>query len=453
MRAEDDFTRRAGALLRAAANDLKRDDENAERELGLEKGTFAEYCAGTRPVTWELMRRAAEVWPLDERDLLPGRDDCPAGVRVMRHEESRAGGRVLSRGGEPYYEYRDTAMSRIASYRPEWIRMLRVVEDDEPDNPLVQWNRGHLLYQFTYFIGPVNYYYRWNGVSHCVPMDTGDSVWGLPFAPHSFTSRSATEPACILALTYGGSLLGDAQRELAVLGNATTRALAIPLDEDTRRPGAMIRSFMDAGAVTVAELTDRTGLSPERTEELAEGATHPDVEELDLLARALGVSVRDLLPPRTETADGISLQHARDARSWVWPEEDAPAYRITRLAGDPLHPHTSALQVDVLASAAGRSAPLTTYQHQYLYVLGDEPVSLRWEFAGRQVEERLAPGDSAYVRPQVPITFAATGEGGRPRVLLLRISGSVTPEVRYAVGTMAPGGVDRYVAEDRLWYS
>ncbi|MFH7339359.1 helix-turn-helix domain-containing protein [Streptomyces sp. KHY 26] len=453
MRAEDDFTRRAGALLRAAANDLKRDDENAERELGLEKGTFAEYCAGTRPVTWELMRRAAEVWPLDERDLLPGHDDCPAGVRVMRHEESRAGGRVLSRGGEPYYEYRDTAMSRIASYRPEWIRMLRVVEDDDPDNPLVQWNRGHLLYQFTYFIGPVNYYYRWNGVSACVPMDTGDSVWGLPFAPHSFTSRSATEPACILALTYGGSLLGDAQRELAVLGNATTRALAIPLDEHARRPGAMIRSFMDAGAVTVAELADRTGLSPERAGELAEGATHPDTKELDLLAHALGVSVRDLLPPRTETAGGISLQHARDARSWVWPGEDAPAYRITRLAGDPLHPHTSALQVDVLASAAGRSAPLTTYQHQYLYVLGDQPVTMCWEFAGRQAEETLTPGDSAYVRPQVPITFAATGEGGRPRVLLLRISGSVTPEVRYAVGTMAPGGVDRYVAEDRLWYS
>ncbi|MFH9942123.1 helix-turn-helix domain-containing protein [Streptomyces murinus] len=453
MRAEDDFHRRAGALLRAAANDLKRDDENAERELALEQGSFAEYTAGTRPVTWDLMRRAAEVWPLNERDLLPGHDDCPAGLRITRHKESVASGRALSRGGEPYYEYRDTAMSRIASYRPEWIRMLRVVEDDDPDNPLVQWNRGHLLYQFTYFIGPVNYYYRWNGVSHCVPMNTGDSVWGLPFAPHSFASRSKTEPACILALTYGGSLLGDAQRELAVLGNATTRALAVPLDGAARRPGAMIRSFMDAGAVTVAELADRTGLTRERAEELAGGDVPPDPEELDLLAAALGVSVRDLLPPRTGTADGVSLRYARDARSWVWPDEGAPAYRMTRLAGDPLHPHTSALRVDVLADTADRSAPLTTYQHQYLYVLGAEPVSLSWEFGGRRVEETLAPGDSAYVRPQVPITFAAAEEGRRAQILLLRISGSVTPEVRYAVGTMAAGGVDRYVAEDRLWYS
>lgn len=57
------------------------------------------------------------------------------------------------------------------------------------------------------------------------------------------------------------------------------------------------------------------------------------------------------------------------------------------------------------------------------------------------------------MRPQVPITFAAAEEGRRAQILLLRISGSVTPEVRYAVGTMAAGGVDRYVAEDRLWYS
>lgn len=452
MRPEDGFARRAGALLRAAANDLKRDDENAERELGLDRGTFAQYTEGNRPVDWELMSRAAEVWPLNERDLLPVHDDCPLGVGIMRDEESRASSRVLSRAGRPYYEYRDTAMSRIASYRPEWIRMLRVVDDNEADNPLVQWNRGHLLYQFTYFIGPVNYYYRWNGVSHCVPMETGDSVWGLPFAPHSFAARTDTEPACILALTYGGALVGDAQRELAVLGRTAAHALAVPSAEGAGVPGAVIRSFMDAGAVTVAELADRTGLSPRRAEELVRGSGSPDADELALLASGLGVSVRDLLLPRSETADGVSIRHARSARSWELPGDGEAAYRITGLAGDPLHPHTSALQVDVLLGDLGRAVPLSTYQHQYLYVLGDDPVSLRWEFAGERFEDTLAPGDSAYVLPQVPVAFAAA-DGGRPRLLLLRIAGAVTPEVRHALGTMATGGIDRYVAEDRLWYS
>ncbi|MFI6444114.1 hypothetical protein [Kitasatospora sp. NPDC050543] len=449
----DGFARRAGALLRSAANDLKRDDEHAERDLGLERGTFRSYTDGQRPLDWELIRRAAEVWPLNERDLLPAHDDCPRGLAVMREKDSMAGARVLSRAGRPYYEYRDTAMSRIASYRPEWIRMLQVVGDDEADNPLVQWNRGHLLYQFTYFVGPVNYYCRWEGRSRCVPMETGDSVWGLPFAPHSFAARTDAEPAYILALTYGGGLTGDAQRELAVLGRSAAHALALPVTADPSVTARMIRSFMDAGALTATELAGRTGLPQRRTEALVGGAEPAGPDELALLAFGLGVSVRDLLPPRTGTDGGVAIQHARDARRWELPGEDGrPAYLVTRLAGDPLHPHTSALQLDVLGSDAARPSPLTTYQHQYVYVLGREGVRVRWEFAGEHFEEVLEAGASAYIRPQVPVTFTAP-DGGRPRLLLLRIAGAVTPEVRHALGTMAAGGPDRYIAEDRLWYS
>jgi hypothetical protein len=448
----DDFNRRAGALLRAAANDLKRDDENAERELGLAPGTFGAYATGAAPVSWELVRRAAQVWPLNERDLLPVHDDCPQGLRLTRAKESQASSRVLSRGGQPYYEYRDTAMSRIASYRPEWIRMLQVVDDDDPDNPLVRWNRGHLLYQLTYFVGPVNYYFRWDGGSHCVPMSTGDSVWGLPFAPHSFTARTADEPAYILALTYGGELVGDAQRELSVLGPRAARELALDLTDPVAATAAMIRSFMAAGLVTVAELADRTGLPAGRTEALVGGEDRPGAGELARIAAGLRVCVRDLLPPGTGVRGGVSIHRLADGPRWVLPADGEPAYAVTRLAGDPMHPHTSALQLEVLADGPRPAARLSTYQHQYLYLLDGGAARVTWEWGGQQRTEVLEPGDSAYLAPRVPVTFAAAGPG-RPRLLLLRIAGSVSTEVRYALGAMAAGGIDRYVAEDRLWYS
>src|SRR5262245_36136614 len=130
---------RAAALLRSAANDLKRDDATAESELGLPSGSFAAYTSGARTITWELIERAVRAWPLDERDLLAGHDDCPGGVSVFRHAESVRSSRVIDRGGRPYYEYRDTAMSRVASFRPEWIRML-VTADGGADDPAVQWN-------------------------------------------------------------------------------------------------------------------------------------------------------------------------------------------------------------------------------------------------------------------------------------------------------------------------
>ncbi|MFE2926836.1 helix-turn-helix domain-containing protein [Streptomyces goshikiensis] len=450
---DPDFDRRAAALLRAAANDLKRDDTAAERDLGLAPGTFAELTCGERPVSWDLLSRAARVWPLSERDLLPLRDDAPRGVRVMRAEESFASSRTLSRGGVDYYEYRDTAMSRIASYRPEWIRMLQPVGDNDPLNPEVRWNRGHLLYQFTYFVGPVNYYHRWGDHVACVPMSTGDSVWGLPFAPHSFTTRSADEPAYILALTYGGELVGDAQRELAVLGADAARKSVLPFTEDAAAP-ALLRAFVLARALTLEELADRSGLTVAHVTALTDGERQPTEGDLGRLAEALGISIRDLLAPRTTTDGGVAVRHAASARRWHYPA-DSPAYRFTELAGDPSHPHTSALEVEVLADSVASASWLTTYQHTYLYVLGDQPVRLLWEAGGERHIADLRPGDSAYVAPQVPALFVS--EGSEPteaaRILLLRIAGTVRPEVRHALGAMAEDGLQRYINEDRLWYA
>ena len=300
LQGTEQFRRRAAALLRAVANDLKRDDASAEADLGLPAGTFAELTSGRRPITWDVVQRAVEVWPLNERDLLPGHDDCEAGVRIVRVDESVRSSRIIERAGAPYYEYRDTAMSRVASYRPEWIRMLRHVPDDSPDHPAVQWNHGHLLYQFTYFVGPVNYYFRWNGESRCAVMNTGDSVWGLPFAPHSFTTRSTEEPAYILALTYGANLVGDAQRELSVLGPDTASKMVLPLGST----GALVRSLLDARMLTLPELARRTAIGESRLKSLCADESAAKPHELAALADALQVPVRELLAPEATTKIG-----------------------------------------------------------------------------------------------------------------------------------------------------
>jgi methylphosphonate synthase len=65
----------------------------------------------------------------------------------------------------------------------------------------------------------------------------------------------------------------------------------------------------------------------------------------------------------------------------------------------------------------------------------------------------IEDGDSLYVEPRTPIGFAAaTDRGQPPRILLLRIGGAARTEVRSALSAMAPGGIERYISEDRLWY-
>ena len=142
---------------------------------------------------------------MSSRDFYLIDDDCQDGIKIMRSIDSEKSARIMNRGGRPYYEYRDTAVSSVGLFRPEWIEELCVVDDNEPDNKSVHWNKGHFMHQFTYFIGDVNYYYLdSNGKKKVAIMNTGDSVYGTPFRPHTFATRKgAKKNGLILALTYG----------------------------------------------------------------------------------------------------------------------------------------------------------------------------------------------------------------------------------------------------------
>lgn len=446
------YRARMGALLRSTANDLKRNSAAAAKDLGLSEVEYQDLVNGRQEISGTALAAISRSWPVNERDILPIHNDCPDGVLRFAVEDSVVSARVLPRGGADYYEYRDTAMSRLASFRPEWIRMLAVVDDDEHDNPAVQWNNGHLLYQFTYFVGPVNYYYRWAGRSHVLRMQTGDSIWGLPFSPHTFTARNTDEPAYILALTYGGELTGDARHELAALGLGTSRKYAMAAAGQAVTAGQQVRSFLDAASMSVDELARRTGWPAGRVAELVDGDLTPSGDELAVLADALRVSVRDLLPIGIDSPNDICLVRATDARRWPHPSAAQEDYTVTELAGNRMHPHTRALEIRPHREKGDVGDTLITYQHQYLYNVGSDPLVMHWEHAGQAHRAVLRPGDSTYVMPFVPCAYGIEGTSDHPRLLALRINGSVTGEVRTALGAMHPGGLERMLHEDRPWY-
>jgi hypothetical protein len=444
---------RTGAVLRTLINDLKRNDESAAAELGVDLASFRAMLAGERPIPAEVVERAVEIWPLNERDFHTIHADCPDGVRIVRRPESEASSRVLDRGGRGYYEYRDTAMSRMAMFRPEWIRMLQVVDSEDADDPRVEWNDGHLLHQFTYFVGDINYYYQWNGRRRCAAMRTGDSVWGLPFAPHSFTARRTQEPVYILALTYGAGLVGDAQHELAALGVEAARRWAIPVADEAAAGAALLRLHAGSAGMTAPALARLAGLPEARAVDLLAGAAAPDDEELERLAAALGVHRRDLLPVTDDTVDGVRLLPREQVPRWGFPDERAPDYRLGRLAGSRLHPFTRGMEIDVLAAGDGpEPAVLETACHQYVYCLGPAPVRLAWSWRGGRFEEVVEAGDSLYVQPFVPHRLRRESAGSTSRLLALRIAGKTRLEAMTELGAMAPDGVARVVAEDRQWY-
>jgi len=450
------FRQRAGATFRSVINDLKRNTEAAAADLGVPPEVVAGVIAGERDLPAELLRRAVEVWPVNERDFLPVHDDAPDGVRICRAAESAATSRVFQRGGVDYYEYRDTAMSRLAMFRPEWIRMLQPVSDSRPDNPAVQWNRGHFLYQFTYFVGEVSYYYEWEGRRYCVEMSTGDSVAGLPYAPHSFTYRAGGS-GLILALTYGGRLLGDAQQELGALGADLAQQYALAGEPAA---AAVLREHLDDTMTPVARLAAESGVPRERLEDLLAGKDLPSYEELAAVARVLRVSVRDLLPVTGDERDGVCVVRGESAPAWSWPGTGPVAYQVRGLAGTRICPDSRGLELAVVGRDP-QPAMLRTGLHQYCFVIGPDPVRLRWQPAGAVPagavpagavrEEILHPDDSLYVKPFVPHGFTQLA-AGRSTVLVLRIGGKVAGDTRREAAALGAPALRRLVRDTAQWY-
>jgi methylphosphonate synthase len=442
---------RTGENFRAILNDLKRRPEDAASELGVPASEIEEIIGGERPLPPELVAKATATWPVSPRDFYLLRDDAPDGVRIHRAADSERSSRVMSRAGNDYYEYRDTAMSSLAQFRPEWIKELCVVDDDDAENPAVQWNNGHFLHQFTYFVGPVNFYYRGpDGAKQVAVMETGDSMYISPFVPHSFATRrnEAGELGVILALTYGDKLGGETRQEVSALGAELAGGLALEFGDRDRAFASLLRFQRNGLSLTPGELSRRAGLAPSRIEELGAGTSQPSDEELRALAAALRVNVRDLLVPEA-LEDAVLVQAYRDAARWQVPESD-PAYEMVELTPVRSMPFSKGLEINVLGDGPP-DADLQAGLHQYIYNVGPVPVTLAWRLDGDMRQDTIQPGDSAYLKPSLEHGYR--GAGGQ--LLVLRIGGRVTGDGQMELSRILahePRNLARVVGDSKQWY-
>lgn len=450
------FTRLLGAKILSEANDLKRTDAALASELALPLDHVQRILRGDCEAAeaLELIERMARAYPIDPSDLRLVEDDCTHGVRVMTAADSKASSRVFARvdrsgAHTAYYEYRDTAMSRLAPFRPEWIKMLRTVDDDRADNPDVVFNKGHFLHQYTMFVGPVNYYWEHDGVRSCRRMTTGDSVYGTPWWPHTFTSRDAAQEALILAVTFGGEVR-RAQKELYALGKRA-RALVLEHRQQKRAFIQLLRQHMANDDVTAAELAQLAharapGLDCKRV--FDEGSAVTD-EELRGLAACLDLEPSDLAVPPYRRSDDVLIVHRSERRAVLFPDEVLPLYRIERLARTTRMPMMRGSNVEVLAREPDLERGFFHSLHTWLYNTGAVPVKLAWLDDDARHEVTLAPGDSAYLQPLLRHAFAATEEG-EARLCIIRVGGSVGLAAQRELSTFSD--FDRVIEESTRWF-
>lgn len=437
---------RMGRNFLGILNDIKRRPEDAAKELGISIEEISSIINGKKPISPEIINHATKIWPVNARDFYIIQDDCPNGVKIMRSEESEKTSRIMSRAGNPYYEYRDTVMSTTAPFRPEWIMELCYVDGNDPNNPNVQWNNGHFMHQFTYFIGEVNFYYRGNnGEKKVAVFNTGDSMYITPFVPHTFATRNgAKQNGLILALTYGSKLTGDIQQELSSLSTDLGPEFALDFSNKETASAALLQYFIGISNLSIEELSKRTNISNERLADFQDGKVIPSESELKQLAIALNINTRDLMP-NDRTEDRVIVKYHNEGKKWFYPEETR-AYEFVELASSTNMPFSKAFEINI-QNSGNSDFDLSTGAHQYVYNVSNSSVIFNWILDGKSYQEVINPGDSVYVKPFVKHNFR--GEG---KLLVLRIGGKIAGDSQRELSIIGKANVHRAISETLQWF-
>lgn len=444
------FLKRQGANFLTLINDLKRNRQAAAEDLGIPREQVEKIIAGEMDIPEQVIERATRIWPVNKRDFRILEDDAPEGVLVMTKEQSQASSRVFARGGFDYYEYRDTAMSKVVPFRPEWILELCQVEDNDPENPHVQWNNGHFMHQFTMFINAVNFYYMEDRRKKVMAANMGDSMYITPFVPHTFATRRQDsqrlyqgKKGLILAMTYGNKLFGDPQHELSALGGNIPHQYLMDTSSREKHSAYLLKQQMEGLTISKKDLSKLSSINEKTIEEFIRGERLPSIKEYQKLAKVLSINSRDLMPPDAFDKKVI-VQYFKDSKV-----REFQNYRITELTSARYLPYSKAVILEMKKSAPELN--LRVPLHQYCYNFGPEPIRLQWQLNGTIKQMSLNPDDSAYLKPYLPHSFSPMGKT-QARLLSLRIAGRIAGEGQRELSHIGRQNLRRIYAENTLWY-
>ena len=439
--------KRIGNNFLGILNDLKRRPEDASRELGVSVEIIDGIISGEIKLSTEIVKQAIKIWPVNERDFYIITDDCATGVKIMRSEKSEKSSRIMKRAGKPYYEYRDTVASTLAPFRPEWIMELCYVKDNDPNNSEIQWNNGHFMHQFTYFIGEVNFYYKGlDGTKQVAVMNTGDSMYITPFTPHTFATRAgAKQNGLILALTFGNKILGDVKQELSAISTELGQEYALDFSSEKQTLSSLLKFHREICSISIKELSIRTEIDSNKIKKFELGEIKPSESEISSIANALNVNIRDLIP-NDKIENKVIIKYHDEGREWYYPENDN-RYRFTELATTTTLPYSKAFETDVLSVIEHPLMDIKTGLHQYVYNISMDDITLNWSFNDKQYSEVIHPGDSVYIKPFVHHNFRGSG-----KLLVLRLGGKIVGDSQRELSVIGKENVKRAINESMQWF-
>ena len=424
--------------FRKILNDLKRRPEDAANDLGISLEKINNLLEGKEDIDSQIINKALRVWPINASDFFSIKDDTKNNIKIFTKEESDKTAREMRRGSQPYYLYKDTVMSRVSPFRPEWIQELVVVENSDPLNNLVKWNNGHFLHQFTYFIGPVNfYYYNEKNEKKVAEMNTGDSMYISPYTPHTFTTRQndKNEKGVILALTFTDKIDNDVLNEMSAIGTDLSKKYVFKLQNDFDSIMNCVKNHLKISSKTISYIEKKIG-SP--INKVINDFLSNNSNLMNEVANQLEVSLRDLLPQKK--IDCVTLQEYKTAEKWFLPDENTKKLQLVKLAGTTHLPYSKALELNILDN---NNLNFEVPCHQYIYNIGETNCKITTENS----TETIKTGDSMYLKPNLKHSFQT-----KSKLLVLRIGGKVSGDSLLQLSTLDEKKLSRLLEDNKPWF-
>jgi hypothetical protein len=452
------FLQAIGSRIICELNDLKRTPESAAKELNIPIKELHKILKGvsTEEQAFQLINRMGQIYPIDHTQMYLLKDDTINGARFMTSEESLNASRIYNRLDRnenltPYYDYRDTAMSRLALFKPELIYQLRYVHDNDPYNPDMVLNKGHNMHQYGLFVGPVNFYYEdLDGVSHCSEMNTGDSNYITPFLKHSFTNRSKSKDAFIIACTSGCET-ARAQREMYALGQDVLKNYILSFRNKNQAPLQLIRQHMNNDMLTMEnmEVLLREMGSDIDILEIFDGNREISYEEYVSIANVLNIEIGDIMIPKYKPEEDCVLKYISKNKPHSFPNNEIKLYDIHNLARTSKMPLLKGSIIDVISNKADLMHPIQKSLHSYMFNFSDSPINLLWVYDNEIFSNTVNPGDSLYLKPFIKYALG-NPSNGNARMLVIGISGAVGLQAQRELSALT--NPSRVINELEPWF-
>ena len=452
------FLQAMGSRIICELNDLKRTPESAAKELNVPIKELDRIIKGlsSEDKAFQLINRMGQVYPIDHTQMYLLKDDTLNGARFMTTEESSKASRIYNRldgNGDltPYYDYRDTAMSRLALFKPELIYQLRYVDNSDPNNPDMVLNKGHNMHQYGLFVGPVNFYYEdISGVAHCSEMNTGDSNYITPFLKHSFTNRSKSKDAFIIACTSGCET-ARAQKELYALGHDALKNYVLSFRDKNQAPIQLIKQHMNNDMLTIENmevLLKEIGSDIDILE-IFSAKREIRHEEYEVIANVLSLEIGDIMIPKYKPEEDCVLKYTSKNKPHAFPNDEIKLYDIHNLARTSKMPLLKGSIIDVISNKPNLKYPIQKSLHSYMFNFSDNPIDFLWKYENEIFSNTINPGDSLYLKPFIKYALGNPSMGDA-RMLVIGISGAVGLQAQRELSALT--NPSRVINELEPWF-